>query len=48
MRLGMPSPSHRFAAGPSLSLGGRGVGARRFPLSLEGRGTGAKRQGEGT
>jgi very-short-patch-repair endonuclease len=43
----LPSPSHRFAAGPSLSPAGRGVDAARRPLSLQGRGTGAKRQGEG-
>ncbi|HEX8480921.1 MAG TPA: DUF559 domain-containing protein [Allosphingosinicella sp.] len=42
----LPSPSHRFAAGPSLSPAGRGAEARK-PLSLQARGTGAKRQGEG-
>jgi hypothetical protein len=29
MRLGMPSPSYRFAAGPSLSPRERGTGAKR-------------------
>jgi very-short-patch-repair endonuclease len=43
----LPSPSHRFAAGPSLSPTGRGFDAGHAPLSLQGRGTGAKRQGEG-
>jgi very-short-patch-repair endonuclease len=45
----LPSPSHRSAAGPSLSPGGRGVeeATAPNPLSLQGRGTGAKRQGEG-
>jgi hypothetical protein len=32
----VPSPSHRFAAGPSLSPAGRGVGAVEIPLSLQG------------
>jgi very-short-patch-repair endonuclease len=43
----LPSPSHRFAAGPSLSPAGRGVDPGHATLSLQGRGTGAKRQGEG-
>ncbi len=43
----LPSPSHRCAAGPSLSPTGRGVDPGNASLSLQGRGTGAKRQGEG-
>jgi hypothetical protein len=44
----LSSPSHRSAAGPSLSPRGRGGEATPPPpLSLQGRGTGAKRQGEG-
>jgi hypothetical protein len=43
----LPSPSHRLAAGPSLSPAGRGVDPGNASLSLQGRGTGAKRQGEG-
>ena len=40
----LPSPSHRSAAGPSLSPAGRG---NKESLSHLGRGTAAKRQGEG-